>query len=104
MSILPVRPFSTTEARDAFLGGLVPWLGGSRFLRVPLGEKRDQPSGLMTWWIALIALSSLARYEPAGWTAALDPTSVLAVPIERTLSNVSLMLPLLVHDALVTDR
>jgi hypothetical protein len=57
-------------------------------------------SGLLTWWVVLIALSSLAGYEPAGWTAALRPQSPLAVPIEQTLKRVTLLMPGMIRDAL----
>jgi hypothetical protein len=73
---------------------------GGQYLRVPLGESKDQPSGLMTLWLVLIALSSLARYEPAGWTKALAPRSPLAVPIEQGLRHATLRIPVLVRDAL----
>jgi hypothetical protein len=56
----------------------------------------------MTWWGLLQALSQLARYEPAGWTAALTPDkSPLAVPIEQTLQHAMNLLPLWVLEALV---
>lgn len=44
------------------------------------------PSPLMLWWALLIGLSSLARYESAAWTAAIDlDASDLAVGLERVL-------------------
>ena len=44
------------------------------------------PSPLMLWWALLIGLSSLARYEPAAWTAAIDlDASDPAVSLERVL-------------------
>jgi len=49
----------------------------------------------------LIALSQLARYEPAGWVAALAPESSLAVPIDKTLRYVIRVMPIMVRDALV---
>jgi hypothetical protein len=46
----------------------------------------DAPYPLMLWWALLLGLSSLARYEPADWTAALDlDESELAVGLERVL-------------------
>jgi hypothetical protein len=40
----------------------------------------------MLWWALLLGLSSLARYEPAAWTRALDlDQSELAVGLERVL-------------------
>ena len=44
------------------------------------------PHPLMLWWALLYGLSSLARYEPATWTAALDlDRSEIAVGLERVL-------------------
>jgi YaaC-like protein len=44
------------------------------------------PLPLLLWWGLLLGLSSFARYEPAAWTAAIDPsTSRLAVSLERAL-------------------
>jgi hypothetical protein len=91
--------FPDDDSRQAFEDALVGF-AGERYLRIPLGEARDQPSGLMTWWMTLLALSSLARYEPAGWTAALTPRSRLAVPIEATLNKVILRMPRMVLDAM----
>lgn len=69
--------------------------GGAYFLQPGLGANRDGISSLMTWWLVLYALSSLARYYPASWVAALDPDeSDLAVPIERALLAWSSTAPL----------
>lgn len=44
------------------------------------------PHPLMLWWALLLGLSSLTRYEPACWTAAIDlNSSELAVNLERVL-------------------
>jgi hypothetical protein len=41
---------------------------------------------ILLWWCLLQALSSLARYHPAEWTAALNPDrSRWAVSIEKAL-------------------
>ncbi len=62
--------------------------GGASYLRPGLGVNRDAVSPLMAWWLVLFALSSIARYEPALWTSALDPdSSAVAVPIERALAH-----------------
>jgi YaaC-like Protein len=46
----------------------------------------EAPHPLLLWWALLLALSTFARYEPAAWTAAIDPSqSVLAVGLERVL-------------------
>ncbi|MEN3285199.1 MAG: hypothetical protein V7607_6339 [Solirubrobacteraceae bacterium] len=44
------------------------------------------PLPLLLWWGLLLGLSSFARYEPAAWTAAIDPSSSrVAVSLERAL-------------------
>lgn len=44
------------------------------------------PLPLLLWWAFMLGLSSLARYEPATWIAALDlDRSELAVGLERVL-------------------
>jgi hypothetical protein len=42
------------------------------YLRPTLGVGASEINILMTWWAVLFVLSSLARYEPALWRAALD--------------------------------
>lgn len=88
--------FPSEEESSAFDDLLWPYLG-QRFL--PPSDAT--PSGLMLWWMLLLALSSFARYEPARWTAAINPDeSKIAVPLEETLEVASAMLPRLVLDAL----
>lgn len=61
--------------------------GGAHFLRPGLGSSHDAVSPLMAWWLVLLTLSSVARYEPALWRKALEPdASPVAVPIERALA------------------
>jgi hypothetical protein len=44
----------------------------------------EAPHFLGLLWLQLLALSSLVRYDPAAWTAAIDPdSSTLAVPLEQ---------------------
>lgn len=91
--------FDEPAAAEAFDASLWVYLE-HWYLRVAPGG--DELSGLMTWWALLQALSQLARYEPAGWTAALTPDrSPLAVPIEQTLQHAMDVLPLLVLEAMV---
>jgi hypothetical protein len=53
---------------------------GQRWMRPSVGG--GAVSELMTWWALLFGLSMLARYEPDGWTAALDyDSSPLAAPL-----------------------
>lgn len=79
-----------------------PYLGElDLYLRPSLGPGRRVPSVLMTWWAVLLALSQLARYVPAAWTAALDrDSSVLAIPIESGLRRARRLMPRLVLHAL----
>jgi len=77
---------------------------GATYLRPP-GGAVCEPSGLMMWWIVLLALSSLARYEPAGWTKALTPDgSLITVPLETMLRQAERVLPRLLLDALVKSH
>ena len=58
-----------------FVGFALPDIAGS-----------ESPHPLMLWWALLLGLSSLTRYEPAAWTAAIDlDASELAVSLERVL-------------------
>ncbi|MGB7160160.1 MAG: hypothetical protein WBD40_18985 [Tepidisphaeraceae bacterium] len=58
-------------------------------------------SPLMSWWTLLFGLSMLARYEPAGWTAALAlDSSPLAAPLDECLRRGVQRIPELVLDAL----
>ncbi len=98
--LVEIVAFDAGETLSGFDASLLDYLG-SRYLRAPLGEGGDDPSALMTWWIVLIALSQLARYEPAGWTAALAPESGTAVPIERGLRRIALLMPRMVREALL---
>ncbi len=68
------------------------------YLRPTIVPVPSPPSILMTWWALLFALSQLARYEPATWTAAIDPDkSALTVPIEEGLRTAKRSLPRLVY-------
>ena len=81
------------QATTRYLGGywLLPQLNGAGDVLTPL----------MLWWCLLHALSQLARYHPAEWTAALDPDdSQWAVPIEQVLSPALSVVPRLVLNAL----
>jgi hypothetical protein len=87
------RPVS--EVAEPYLGDL------DLYLRPGLGAGSQVPSALMTWWAVLLALSQLARYVPAAWTAALDrANSILAVPIEAGLRTARRIMPRLVLHAL----
>jgi hypothetical protein len=81
----PTRPFPAET-----IGYALPALAGG-----------DSPHMLMLWWALLLGLSSFARYEPAAWTAAIDPSSsVLAVSLERVLDIAEDKVPSRILDAL----
>ncbi len=81
-----------TTAADRYLGSrsgcwLIPKINATGDVLPPV----------LLWWCLLHALSHVARYHPAAWTAALDPDgSPEAVPIERTLSLALAAVPRLV--------
>ena len=67
--------------------------------RLPTG---DLLTPLMLWWMLLLGLSSVARYDPELWISALDVNcSEQAVPIEAALDAALVALPDLILDALV---
>lgn len=72
-------------------GIVLPAIGGNTAPQTPL----------VTWWLALYALSMLARYKPREWTAMIDvDRSRLAVPLEQFLATTTPVLLELVVDAL----
>jgi hypothetical protein len=73
---------------------------GTRLL-LPRAGGKDALSPLMLWWLFLFCLSSVARYDPEQWVAALDVNhSQLTVPIEAALDSALEALPELILDAL----
>jgi hypothetical protein len=71
------------------------------FLKPALNQAHDVLEPLALWWATLIALSSLARYHPEIWTAALArDRSKAAIPIEDALDIAREMLPWLLLGAL----
>lgn len=73
---------------------------GAHYFRPGLGKARVIPSHLITWWGLLLALSSLARYEPAVWRRALDiDNSPLAWALESGLRIAEERIPELVLQA-----
>jgi hypothetical protein len=54
----------------------------------------------MLWWLLLFGLSSVARYDPELWVAALDLSLRPAVPIEATLDEALVAIPGLILSAL----
>ena len=62
--------------------------GNLVLLRSGLGVTDAVPSILVTWWGVLLALSSLARYEPVAWRRALDIDKArTADPLERAING-----------------
>lgn len=65
----------------------------------------ESPLPLMLWWALLIGLSSLARYHPAIWTAAIDrDSSELAVPLERVLDVAQERVPKRILESLIGNN
>jgi hypothetical protein len=88
------EPQSIEEGRE-FDASLWRYLGEGYL------QPGQRPSGLMLWWMLLQALSALARYESATWTAAITPDqSKIAVPLEQTLQIATMILPRLLREAL----
>jgi hypothetical protein len=70
---------SVFRVTDSYLHPTSSWL-------IPALSSGDTLPPILLWWCLLQALSSLARYHPAEWTAALDPDrSRWAVSIEKAL-------------------
>jgi hypothetical protein len=77
-------------------------VGGRFYLRPSVGSDSTYLSTLMTWWALLFALSSIARYEPAAWTTALDvDASPIGNALEDALDEAEARLPHLIIEALV---
>lgn len=73
---------------------------GARLLMPTIGNG-DSLSPLMLWWILLFGLSTIARYDPELWIAALainDSTDATA--LETTLDIAAELLPTLIIQAL----
>lgn len=72
---------------------------------LPQMAHAPSPHPLMLWWALLLGLSSLARYEPAAWTEAIDlDASPMAVSLERVLDIAAERVPFRVHQALTAAR
>lgn len=79
--------------------------GESFYLRPTLGRDDGEISILMTWWAALLALSSLARYEPARWQRALDVDRPgVGAALEEILDVAQERVPELLFEALVESN
>lgn len=73
-SVVEVDPRFPTRS-PSFIGYAIPAIAGG-----------PSPLPLLLWWALLLGLSSLARYEPAAWTTAIDlDASPLAVHLQALL-------------------
>ena len=77
----------TADGRPRALSDIAPGLTDGRsgaYLRPALNDNGDVLTFLPLFWATLLALSSLARYSPDRWTAALArDRSKLAIPLEE---------------------
>jgi hypothetical protein len=74
---------------------------GDNFLVPGVGDDGELLSPVMLWWLLLIALSSVARYEPGLWVKVLDvDSSPVAVAIETAIDMAKQLLPRLVLNEL----
>jgi hypothetical protein len=74
---------------------------GTYFLRPGVDASHPMPSLLMTWWAILFLLSTLARYEPAGWSVFLNnERSVISTELQGSLDLALDRLPWLLVQAL----
>jgi hypothetical protein len=90
----------TARAVELAAPGLGPE-GSGHYLWPGVGARQEVLKPLAAWWVILLALSSVARYEPDLWLAALArDQSVLAIPIEEALAVAREMLPWFILHAL----
>ena len=77
---------------------------GYRIITPKLGTG-DVLAPIMLWWALLLALSSIARYQPEVWVSALNLNdSRAAVPIEEILDLALTAIPELVLQAILPRR
>ncbi|MEV4053466.1 hypothetical protein AB0J55_19925 [Amycolatopsis sp. NPDC049688] len=82
-SVVEIAPGYRHSKIPEFVGYALPEIAGAAC-----------PHPLMLWWSILLGLSSLTRYEPAAWSAAIDlDASELAVPLEQVLDIAEERLP-----------
>lgn len=99
---LPASSGSAGERFDYLLTTVAPRYDqyGHGWLRPAVGGPAVQHP-LLTWWLILYALSMLARYRPACWTAMLDvASSPDAVPLETAMRDALTAVPRLMLEAL----
>lgn len=93
--------------RPRLIERFAPSLGGPNsgtYLFPALNDADDVLHPLALWWATLLTLSSLARYHPEEWRAALvRDRSAVAVPLEEGLDVARELLPWLILHALTTS-
>jgi hypothetical protein len=107
----PVLTWSTggddEEAYLAKFNALAPTeIEGDKNTRIvfPAIGGVDAPEFIALWWVLLLALSSLTRYEPALWTSAIEPdSSKLAVPIEKICDFAETFVPTVLFQMLTAE-
>ena len=78
----------------------LPYLGG-RWLFPDVAGTGRPLHPLLAWWCVLLALSMLARYQPAEWASHIDvDASPHAVPLERLLTAALTTVPTLISETL----
>lgn len=94
-----------SDGRLWYQASTMPYLGNHYLVPAVAGTDGDIREPILLWWCLLQALSSLARYHSAEWTAALQPdSSPWCVAIEQTLEMALEVVPRLVYTALVWPR
>ena len=92
------------QSRPTRLGQLTEVIDDRCFFRPAVDGNETIPSRLITWWGVLLALSSLARYEPVAWRAALDiDASTTGWALERGLTAAQRLIPELVLAAITYE-
>lgn len=95
---------SSEDDRARRIEFVAPMYRGRRYLVPELGNIGVIPT-IMRWWLVLFALSMLARYEPAEWSALMDvDKSEWAAPLEYALDEALVALPPLVLSAIAGRR
>ena len=90
--------YSVVEADQRF-----PPPPHTNFVGYALPAIGDGPSPfpLLLWWALLLGLSSLARYEPAAWTAAVDlDASPIAADLRAVLDTAAERVPARILESL----
>jgi hypothetical protein len=78
---------------------------GRWYLQPLIGAPASSPEPLVLWWLLLIGLSSLARYEPQAWTRGIDlDRTPDAAELQEALDIAERVVPELVLRELHTPR